>query len=80
MIYHIAFFAGVGNSEKEDLPAKDAGIKTYLISNENMENKIGFDEIFKIIDNLNYIYNLKIRHKNLILILINGIIIAIFIL
>lgn len=51
MIYHMAFFAGVGNSEKEDLPAKDAGIKTYLISNENMENKIGFDEIFKIIDN-----------------------------
>ncbi len=42
-----------GNSEKEDLPAKDAGIKTYLISNENVENKIGFDEIFKIIDNLN---------------------------
>lgn len=50
MIYHMAFFAGVGNSEK-DFPAKDAGIKTYLISNENVENKIGFDEIFKIIDN-----------------------------
>lgn len=41
-----------GNSEKEDLPAEKVGIKTFLVTHENENNKINFKQIIDILEKL----------------------------